>query len=743
VTIFARPPFATFSAAARRLALALGLAVGCIVPALLTAAPAGAVVTSVGPVRVGLQPRVQPNYLIAGFTKEEAPENYLVGAEPAKYGNPEGNPVLHSTNTWAIYWDGAGNNFYHGDWQHLIDTYFSDAATASGSLASVFAVDGQYTDKSNQPATYKQVFRGGAEDTTPYPASGCTDPDPLPKELLETGRFPGTTCLTTEEVQSHLESYIKLHHLPTGMNNVYYLLTPPSVTVCLDGGGAAGHCSDYQGESKRTVEGESYNDSFCSYHAAINPGGPAGGSASTILYGVIPWTAGEFGYGEYQNAFGESFQGAGWPCQDGGYNPASKPTAEKREKAKEQTKEEKEAFEKKTKEEQAEVILTRELEGPHEQEPNQQLCPTEDGWCDIGLADLIINQIANEQQNIVTDPLLNAWKDPAGYENTDECRFVFDSTLGGSDTAVPATEAGSLFNQELNGGQFYLNDGFNYAGMLLDFPGIPCRNNAPLVPRFTAPSLVNTGEVVSFDGMESFFALNAGINFSAGGAPQSNYAIYTWNFGDGTPVVTGFAPGSPPCESPWLTPCAGSAFHSYEFGGTYEVTLTIRDVAGNTATATQKITVSGPPRPNTSGNAGNTGNPGGNGAHVAGPIVAALIAHQRLHTALRKGLLVDYSVNEQVAGHFEVLISRSLARRLHISGTPATGLPADSPPELVIARAILVTTKGGHNAVHIVFSKRTASRLAHMHKVPLTVRLSVRNAGAGTSTAIASSTLSS
>ena len=95
---------------------------------------------------------------------------------------------------------------------------------------------------------------------------------------------------------------------------------------------------------------------------------------------------------------------------------------------------------------------------------------------------------------------------------------------------------------------------------------------------------------------------------------------------------------------------------------------------------------------------------------------------------LRKGLAIGYSVNEQVAGRFEVLMSRSLARKLKISGTPATGLPAGTPPQLVIAKAILVTTKGGHSIVHVKFSKKTAARLRHVHSVPLMLRMIVRNA---------------
>ena len=94
----------------------------------------------------------------------------------------------------------------------------------------------------------------------------------------------------------------------------------------------------------------------------------------------------------------------------------------------------------------------------------------------------------------------------------------------------------------------------------------------------------------------------------------------------------------------------------------------------------------------------------------------------------KKGLVVRYSVNEQVAGRFEVLIPSSVAKRLGISGTPAAGMPAGSPPELVVSKAILVTTKGGRSTVTIPFSKRTSGRLQHTRRLVVTLRLIVRNA---------------
>jgi hypothetical protein len=684
VTIFARLfPGLTNRRSIKRLTL-VGALAALAAALLVTASPAGAVVTTVGPVTVGVQPRASTIYPAA--------------RKPKTYANPAGNPVLHGTGTYAIYWDPTSH--YWSEWQATIDGYFEQAGADSGALSTVFAVDAQYTDKSNRPAVYSQSFKGAYDDYHPYPSPGCVDPEPFeaPDQIGLTLEGPATAvCLTSTQVASELEAFIALHKLPKGLGTVYYLLTPPGVTVCLDGGKATGHCSDFSGSPSE----ESYENSFCSYHGDINPDGLASGDGNTILYGVIPWTAG--GYGDYDLTVDD--QKPGWECQDAGINPSGKNGYEE------------------------ELV-------PHEEEPNAKIpCPDTNGVCDAGLADLIINQISLEQQNIVTDPLLNAWQDEHKYENTDECRFLFGPVRGGSVTIVPEIEAGTLFDQQLAGGNYYLNDAFDLAAERLPFPGVPCLNNVNLVPKFTAPNPVNAGETIGFNGAESDIALDAAIGYSSSGAPQPNYATYTWSFGDGTPEVSGYAPGSPTCETPYLSPCAATVFHSYQYGGTYTVTLTVKDVAGNIQSVQNKVTVEGPPPPSStgaggSGAGGSTTQGSGSGASsvLPAPVAAAAIVRQALRTALRKGLLVSYSVNEQVAGRFEVLLSAAVAHKLGITGTPATELPAGSPPELVIAKAILVTTKAGHSAVHIQFSKRTAARLARVHKVSLMLRMTVRNA---------------
>jgi len=355
----------------------------------------------------------------------------------------------------------------------------------------------------------------------------------------------------------------------------------------------------------------------------------------------------------------------------------------------------------------------------------------------------------------VTDPLLGSWQNTATHrEVSDECRDFFASTaqpsgIGGTATAKVETEAGELSNETVGKGHYYINNVINAGG--LHHGG--CVGGVGLVARFHSPNPVNAGELVDFDGMESSVSEFKGAIYGPSGPPSTTYATFSWNFGDGT-TASGFAPGSPPCETPWLSPCAASEFHAYTYGGTYEVTLTITDVAGNVTSVEHEVTVDGPPppvppaaSPGTTGSGSGSGSgssPGHGAAVVTTPAAAAVIAKQSLQNALRKGIAVRYSVNEQVTGHFEVLIARTLARKLKITGPLAKGLPAGTPAQLVIGRALLVTTKGGHSTVRIKLSKTIAARLKHTHSAPLMLRLVVRNASASspvTATVLSSITL--
>lgn len=713
---------------------ALALAV-TLLAVLLTAVPAGAIVAHVGSSEVGLQPRNAESFFDGN------------GELGAAFANPSGNPVVHGNATYSIFWDPT--NAYHGDWQEVIDGYLQNVGAASGSLASVFSVYEQYTDRSNVPANYHTVYKGAYTDTDAYPTSGCTDPHPFQTEdRIVINKQHKIVCITDAQVRTELNKFIAQHLLATGMGTIYNVLTPPGVAVCLDAGGPTGHCSDYEG-----VEGStSYKNSFCSYHGDINPGGSPTGDANTVLYATVPWTAG--GRGNFHLLSVD--ESAAYDCQDGAFNPASKPI-EEHESAPERTETEIKEFEEASEEEKRKKEGEEALKGAHSEEPNQtSKCPSRDGGCDQGLADLIINQLAVEQQNIVTNPLLNAWQDPAHNEDTDECRNFFAPVLGGTAVSREVSIAGTLYNQQLGNGHYYLNTGFDLAAFTFSYPGVPCITGSQLQPQFTAPNPVNAGELVGLDGMESTITQNAGTKYPASGEPSPTYPTYTWDFGDGSPTVTGLAPGAPsgnspqdfPCEAPWTAPCAASTFHSYQYGGTYMVTLTVKDVGGNLASTTRELTVVGPPPPapeppapgpnpapgggssgsgtSTSSNS-STGSGAGSGAPQPKVVATQAATSHSLSTVLRSGLVVRYSVSSQVAGRFEVLLASSVAKKVGLKGPAATGLAKGTPAQIVIAKAILVTTQGGHNSYKIKFSKATAAKLRKLHKVSLLVRMVVHN----------------
>jgi hypothetical protein len=684
--------------------------------ALLAIAPsAGAVVTEVGSVSFGLQPR-NLSTVVQGTVKRNSEGKLEANPAAASFANASGDPVLHGTKVFAVYWDPATR--YHKEWQTLVNGYLQGVGADSGLASNIFASVGQYRDKSDQPAFYRDTFRGAYTDTHKYPTAGCTDPRALLVGAL--------TCVTDAQLQEELKTFISQHGLPTGMEIVYVMLTPPGVTLCLDG--AATHCSDFTRSKVEEEEGEfqsaSYKNSFCSYHADINPSKSPIGDASTVLYAAIPWTAGGLG-DDYIAPQSPAFE-----CQDGGFNPVSEPIEEK-EQPRERNAEEIKKFGEGDKEEKEAIEEEILLEEPHQQEPNQAAGRSESGFFETGLADLIINQIAVEQQNTITNPLLNAWQDSARNELSDECRNFFASgDLGGSFAANKNTDAGTLFNETIGGQKFYLNNTFDLAAQK-EGVGAPCVGGVNLAARFTAPNPVNAGDIVGFDGMESRVQLSVGDGFAPDGKQRTTYATFTWDFGDGSPTVSGYAPGAPLCEAPWLSPCAASIFHSYQYGGIYQVTLTATDIAGNVTSVTHPVTVAGPPPP-VPAEPGSSTTPGTGAsvvpAPVPAPVAAAAIMSKSLKSVVKKGLVVRYSVNEQVAGRFEVLISRSVAKHLGITGPAATGLPAGSPPEIVASKALLITTKGGRSTVTIPFSKRTSGRLHHTHKLTVTLRLIVRNA---------------
>jgi hypothetical protein len=288
------------------------------------------------------------------------------------------------------------------------------------------------------------------------------------------------------------------------------------------------------------------------------------------------------------------------------------------------------------------------------------------------------------------------------------------------------TNALQLSNETVNGTRYYLQWAFSSVGVTSG-KGAVCWQGTELEPHFTAPNPVNTGDIVAFDANESGLALDANGS-KLGPKEPFTVPLYKWNFGDGTPEVSGAS--------------VASVFHSYQYGGSYNVILTVTDSGGNHASVKAPISVVGEPAPGSAAAAAGAaaGAAGGSGAgSPAGgspgasaskskPVVAAAAVTRSLRSVLRHGLVVRYSVNEQVVGHFEVILAKSIARRLGLRGATATGLAPGTPPQIIIGKAILVTTKAGRSTVTIQLSKNTTSRLGRLKHLTLMVRLLAHNA---------------
>ncbi|MCW3069902.1 MAG: domain containing protein [Solirubrobacterales bacterium] len=480
-----------------------------------------------------------------------------------------GGPVMHSANTHVIYWDPNGE--FKPTTKGIISDFFTNVAHDSGLASNTFATAGQYTDTSGN-AAYSTTFEGALADAQPYPASGCVVPN-------EVDKGPYATCLFDEQLQAELPRFVTERSLPKGPKQLYFLLLPHSVATCLP----------------EVVEGSQVcsNNFFCAYHSYIAPR-----TANEIIYADIPFSLldTEFAKG----------------CQDDGHRA-------------------------------------------NLQQPN----PDNEGGenSETRFADVALKYISHEWVEATTDPLVNnqtAWADSNGLENGDKCNGVspdeehsgvgYDSkafvpVLGGS------VALNSLFNQSINEGHYYLQSEWdNAAAACLMRPlalGPAFTTNSPQLPgrpiafsgsagdpygapavswsfgdgataAGTSPShayatpgaytvtmtstdaltgatgsvqqtvVVNDLPSASFSFSPSPGTAGAAVSFNGAASRDPDGAItgYTWRFGDGA-IASGVAPS-----------------HAYAAPGSYTVTLTVTDSAGQSASATQTVPVKAPPNSN-------------------------------------------------------------------------------------------------------------------------------------------------
>jgi hypothetical protein len=174
----------------------------------------------------------------------------LVGGGTSNLIN-HGGPVMHTNTSYAIYWVPSGYTV-SSNYESLINRYFQDVATASGSTSNVYYSDTQYGDSSGA-VTYASTFGGSYVDTTPFPLSNCVD-------------APTTVCLTDAQLQAEITKDIKAAGWTPSSSKLFFLFTAKGVGTCTD-----------------VTSSQCAFTTYCAYHSWIGSG------ASATLYANMPY----------------------------------------------------------------------------------------------------------------------------------------------------------------------------------------------------------------------------------------------------------------------------------------------------------------------------------------------------------------------------------------------------------------------------------------------------------------------
>lgn len=178
-------------------------------------------------------------------------------------------------------------------------------------------------------------------------------------------------------------------------------------------------------------------------------------------------------------------------------------------------------------------------------------------------ADGTIDTLLHELAESATDPEPSSgWTDSSGNEIGDKCENGASQEglpLGGNPAASPNP---TVYNQLINGDEYYTQTLWSNEPTQTPSSAAAagCLQRLGPTPVFTPPTGVAAGKSEQFDASNSY---DTGSTISS----------YSWNFGDG-----GTATGA-------------QVSHTFATAGTYDVSLTVTDAAGNSSTETMPVTV--------------------------------------------------------------------------------------------------------------------------------------------------------
>ncbi len=279
----------------------------------------------------------------------------------------------------------------------------------------------------------------------------------------------------------------------------------------------------------------------------------------------------------------------------------------------------------------------------------------------------LVNPVSQGEIAAIVNPWLNGWFGNNGAE-------VSDNGCGPGGDPYDAVVVGSSKQNP-----YFLQPEFNNAGAIeIDPNALQCELGVTLAPTFVVPSPIGRGDVVAFDGSVTVSTLMV---------PGANYH---WEFGDGTKSI------------------GPSVVHTYTYGGTYTVTLSVTDRGGNASTISQSIDVLGPGKP---------APPGPPPPPSPGLALRAQLMPQGLRSVLRSGLVMRVTSNVQADGIVTLTISRAAARRARIRGGRG--------PTVTVGRGTVSSIRAGTMTLHLRLSGATAVKLRRLGHVTVTVHLSL------------------
>ena len=165
-------------------------------------------------------------------------------------------------------------------------------------------------------------------------------------------------------------------------------------------------------------------------------------------------------------------------------------------------------------------------------------------------SDPSLSTLSHEHNETITDPLGDAWIDGSGNENGDLCIARYGPNLGGSGAGA--------WNEVIHGGHYFLQEEWSNAD-----GGCRPRARADTVS-FSIPAKIAARSVATFTGR--------------GRDPTGSIVAFDWTFGDGQ------------------TAHGRVVQHAFARQNSYQVSLRITDSAGNRASTTRVIRVTGQAR---------------------------------------------------------------------------------------------------------------------------------------------------